>query len=266
MLERLLYRLAQTPHRERFVLKGAMLLATWFADPHRPTRDVDFLGFGDPEPNAMLAVFREVCAVAQDDGVVFDADALRVDRIRDALEYGGLRLRTLATVAGARVNVVVDIGFGDAIEPGLEELDLPVLLDLPSPRLRAYARETVIAEKFQAMVALGRANTRFKDFYDLWVLSRAYTFDDDRLARAIRATFERRNTEIPAEPPDALTRAFADDPLKRQQWTAFVEDLATGPLELATVTEELATFLMPHATSAKGLGPTSTNPAVRPTA
>lgn len=253
VLERLLYRLAQTPHRERFVLKGAILLTTWFADPHRPTRDVDFLGFGDPAPDAMLAVFREVCAVAQDDGVVFDADALRVDRIREALEYGGLRLRTLATVAGARVNVVVDIGFGDAIEPGLEELYLPVLLDLPSPRLRAYARETVIAEKFQAMVALGRANTRFKDFYDLWVLSRTYSFDDDRLARAIRATFERRDTEIPVEPPDALTRAFADDPLKRQQWTAFVEDLVAGPLDLRAVTTELADFLMPHAIRAQRL-------------
>jgi predicted nucleotidyltransferase component of viral defense system len=217
VLERLLYRLTRTPHRERFVLKGAMLLTTWFADPHRPTRDLDLLGFGDPAPEAMLAVFREVCAVTENDGVTFDGGALRIDRIREALEYGGLRLRTVATVAGARVNVVVDIGFGDAIEPGLEELDLPVLLDLPAPRLRAYARETVIAEKFQAIVALGRADTRFKDFYDLWLLSHTHTFDDDRLARAIQATFERRGTEIPVELPDALAPAFANDPLKRQQ-------------------------------------------------
>lgn len=253
VLERLLYRLTRTPHRERFVLKGAMLLTTWFADPHRPTRDLDLLGFGDPAPDAMLAVFREVCAVAENDGVTFDLDALRIDRIREALEYGGLRLRTVAAVAGARVNVVVDIGFGDAVEPGLEELDLPVLLDLPAPRLRAYARETVVAEKFQAIVALGRANTRFKDFYDLWVLLRAHTFDDDRLARAIRATFERRDTEIPLELPDALTSAFADDPLKRQQWAAFVEDLAAGPLDLGAVAADLAAFLMPHAAHARRL-------------
>lgn len=149
------------------------------------------------------------------------------------------------------VSVVVDIGFGDAIEPGIEELDLPVLLDLPSPRLRADARETVIAEKFQAMVALGRANTRFKDFYDLWMLSRTYRFDDDRLTRAIHATFERRDTQIPTEPPDALTRAFADDPLKRQQWTAFVQDLSAGRLDLGAVTDDLAAFLMPHAERAR---------------
>jgi len=253
VLERLLYRLTRTPHRERFVLKGAVLMTTWFVDPYRPTRDVDLLGFGDPAPDAMLAIFREVCAVPEDDGVTFDFDALRVERIREALEYGGLRLRTVASVAGAHVNVVVDIGFGDAIEPGIEELDLPVLLDLPSPRLRAYARETVIAEKFQAMVALGRANTRFKDFYDVWMLSRTYRFDDDRLARAIRATFERRDTQIPTEPPDALTRAFADDPLKRQQWTAFVEDLSAGRLDLRAVIDDLAAFLMPHAERARSI-------------
>lgn len=253
VLERLLYRLTRTPHRERFVLKGAMLLTTWFADPHRPTRDLDLLGFGDPAPEAMLAVFREVCAVAEDDGVTFDLEVLRIDRIRETLEYGGLRLRTVATIAGARVNVVVDIGFGDAIEPGLEELDLPVLLDLPAPRLRAYARETVIAEKFQAIVALGRANTRFKDFYDLWLLSHTHTFDDDRLARAIQATFERRGTEIPVELPDALTPAFANDPLKRQQWAAFVEDLAAGPLDLGAVAADLAAFLMLHAAGAHAL-------------
>jgi len=217
VLERLLYRLTLTPHAGRFVLKGAMLVTTWFPDPHRQTRDVDLLGFGNPAPDAMLAVFQDVCAIQMDDGVNIDAAGLRVDLIREALEYGGLCLRTTATVAGARANIVVDIGFGDAIEPGIEEVALPVLLDQPAPRLKVYARETVIAEKFQAMVALGLANTRYKDFYDLWVLSRAYTFEGDRLARAIRATFERRRTEIPATPPDALTPAFANDPLKHQQ-------------------------------------------------
>lgn len=143
----------------------------------------------------------------------------------------------------------------------MKDVDLPVLLDFPSPRLRAYARETVIAEKFQAVVALGRANTRFKDFYDLWVLSRTHTFDDERLARAIQATFDRRDTEIPAESPDALTRGFADDPLNDQQWTAFIQDLAAGPLNLGTVTSDLATFLMPHATRARALQGASAKPS-----
>jgi predicted nucleotidyltransferase component of viral defense system len=252
VLERLLHRLVQTQHHERFALKGAMLVTTWFDNPHRPTRDMDFLGFGDADPEAMLTIFREVCDVAADDGVEFDPAELRVDQIREELEYGGLRLRTIATVAGARVNVVIDIGFGDAIEPGLQEVELPVLLDQPAPRLQAYARETVIAEKFQAMVMLGRANSRLKDFYDIWILSRSYDFAGDRLARAIAATFERRKTSLPTELPDALTRTFAQDPLKQQQWEALLRDIAEQAASLEEVIRDLAAFLMPHVEQARG--------------
>jgi predicted nucleotidyltransferase component of viral defense system len=247
VLERVLYRLTQTPHRDQFALKGAVLVTTWFTDPHRPTRDVDFLGFGDSDPDAVLAVFREVCAVPLDDGVTIDPRTLRIDRIRDELEYGGLRLRALASVSGARVTVTIDIGFGDSVAPGLEELDLPVLLDFPAPRLRAYARETVIAEKFQAMVMLGRANSRMKDFYDVWVLSRTYDFDGPRLPAAIAATFDRRNTALPVDLPDALTPEFANDPAKQTQWRLFIADLTTQPGDLATVVSDLAAFLIPHA-------------------
>lgn len=183
VLERLLYRLSTTAHRDRFVLKGAMLLTTWFDDPARPTRDLDLLGFGDPDADAMLGIFREICAVPADDGVTFDIAALAIDRIREELAYGGLRIKTVATIDRARIPVVVDIGFGDAVEPGLDELDLPVLLDLPAPRLRVYARETVIAEKFQAIVMLGHANSRMKDYYDIWLLSRTHEFKGDGLAR-----------------------------------------------------------------------------------
>jgi predicted nucleotidyltransferase component of viral defense system len=254
-LERLLYRLSLTPHRDRFVLKGAMLVATWLDNPHRPTRDIDFLGFGDPSPEAMLNTFREICAVAVEDGIEFDTAALRVDQIREDLEYGGLRIRTIATIGGARTNVIIDVGFGDAVEPGTEETQLPALLDLPAPRLRAYARETVIAEKFQAMVMLGRANSRMKDYYDIWVLSRTHKFVDGRLARAIAATFARRQTAIPVELPDALTIAFAEDPVKLRQWDAFAIDIATLPGSLADVIDDLATFLMPHAAEARKIDP-----------
>lgn len=245
-LERFLYRLSISPHRDRFVLKGAMLVTTWFDDPHRPTRDVDLLGYGDPSPEPMLDIFREICRNDPDDGLAFSTEALRVDLIREELEYGGLRLRTIATLAGARINVVVDIGFGDAVEPGVEEIELPVLLDLPAPHLRAYARETVIAEKFQAMVALGLANSRMKDFYDIWVLSKSYEFDHARLARAIAATFARRGTPLPEKTPDALTPAFANDAAKLRQWTAFVRDLAVETPAFETVIDELAVFLMPQ--------------------
>ncbi|MBP6647593.1 MAG: nucleotidyl transferase AbiEii/AbiGii toxin family protein [Burkholderiaceae bacterium] len=249
--ERLLHRLSLSPHRSRFVLKGAMLMTTWFDDPHRPTRDVDFLGYGDSAPDAMLVTFREICAIEVNDGMVFDIDALRVELIREEIEYGGLRLRTTGALAGARITVTIDIGFGDAIEPGLDEVNLPVLLDLPQPRLRVYARETVIAEKFQAMVMLGLANSRMKDFYDVWILSRSYEFDDDRLPRAIAATFERRGTAIPLEAPVALTQPFAFDSSKQRQWAAFVRDLAIGIPALETVVTDLAAFLMPNAQRAR---------------
>ena len=248
--ERLLYRLSTTPHRDRFVLKGAMLMTTWFDDPHRPTRDVDFLGYGDPAPEPMLAVFREICAIEENDGIIFDVDALRVELIREELEYGGLRLRTTARLAGARITIVIDIGFGDAIEPGVEEISLPVLLDLPAPRLHAYARETVIAEKFQAMVALGLANSRMKDYYDIWMLSRSYVFSAERLSCAIAATFERRGTAIPEDLPDALTTAFCTYAIKQRQWEAFAKDLATEVPSLETIVTDLAGFLMAHARQA----------------
>lgn len=249
-LERLLFRLGRSSHADRFVLKGAMLLMSWFDDPHRGTRDLDLLGFGDPEPEPMLAAFREILAIDANDGVTFDVDALRLDRIREELEYGGLRLRTTASISGARVNLVIDIGFGDALEPGAEVLEYPTLLDFPAPRLRVYARETVIAEKFQAMVALGRTNSRMKDFYDIWILSRSFPFDGDRLSRAIAATFIRRRTPIPIELPDALTPAFAADEQKQRQWRAFVEDVALDPGDLAAVIRDIADFLMPHAMTA----------------
>jgi predicted nucleotidyltransferase component of viral defense system len=250
-LERLLYRLSVSPYRDRFVLKGAMLITTWFDDPHRATRDVDLLGYGDPSPEPMLATFREIACIAADDGLAFDTEGLRVDLIREDLEYGGLRLRTTAALAGARIGVVIDIGFGDAVEPGIEEIDLPVLLDLPAPHLRAYSRETVIAEKFQAMIAFGRANSRMKDFYDVWVLAKSYEFNGDRLAQAIAATFDRRRTPLPDALPDALTAEFARDEAKRRQWSAFSADLAiaTGPFE--DVIEDLATFLMPKVAQAR---------------
>jgi predicted nucleotidyltransferase component of viral defense system len=250
-LERLLYRLSSSKYRERFVLKGAMLMTNWVDDPYRPTRDLDLLGFGDSDPDAIIGVFHEICALKADDAVVFDIGGLTVDRIRDEAEYGGLRIKTTAIVDGAKVRVLVDIGFGDAIEPGLTEVELPVLLDQPAPRLRGYPYETVIAEKFQAMVRLGRANSRMKDFYDIWILAQSCEFDGDRLARAILATFARRTTEIPAEPPDALTQAFAQDKTKQQQWTAFLVDVAVTPGTLAEVVEDLTAFLMPHAEKAR---------------
>lgn len=252
-LERFLYRLSTSGHKDNFVLKGAMLVTTWLDNAHRPTRDVDLLGFGSSQADDILVVFQEICAIRADDGVTFDVDALRIDRSRENLAYGGLRVTTDAHIGGARIRVVIDIGFGDAIEPGLTEIELPVLLDAPAPKLRAYAMETVIAEKFQAMVDLGRVNTRMKDFYDIWFLAKTFVFDGDRLAMAMSATFKRRGTEIPHAVPDALSDFFAQDEQKRKQWTAFVTGILGQPVALEVVVKDLREFLMPHARAAKAI-------------
>lgn len=238
-LERLLHRLSLSPHRERFVLKGAMLLATWFDEPHRATRDVDLLGFGDAAEDSLLATFREIMAVEVDDGVSFDLKGLKIEAIREEVEYGGSRLRTTAALAGARIPITVDVGFGDAVEPGVEDIDLPVLLDMPSPHLRAYPPETVIAEKFHAMVVLGRANSRIKDYYDVWMLKGAFEIDPGRLRRAIAATFARRSTAIPVEVPDGLSDSFSTDPGKQRQWDAFARNLSGTTPEFRLVVSEL---------------------------
>lgn len=214
-LERLLYRLSLSDHRERYVLKGALLLTTWFDSPLRPTRDVDFLGFGDPSTNVLLARFREIAAIPADDGLIYDGASLAAELVREDQHYGGARLRTTAMLAGARIPIVIDVGFGDATEPGLEEIDLPVLLDMPVPHLLAYPLETVIAEKFEAMVKLGLANSRLKDYYDVWALLATRELDPARLASAIGATFNRRGTDLPSGTPDALTAAFAANDVRK---------------------------------------------------
>lgn len=168
----------------------------------------------------MLAVFREICAIAEDDGAAFDQ--------------------------GAPVRVVIEIGFGDAVEPGIAETEYPVLLDLLAPRLRTYSRETVVAEKFEALVKPGRANSRVKDFYDIWLLSREYRFEGDALARANAAAFARRKTQIPGEHPFALTSEFAADTAKQQLWTSFAQTIGAELPPLDEVVEELATFLEPR--------------------
>lgn len=252
-IERLLYRLSQSQHADRFVLKGATLLMTWFDEPFRGTQDLDLLGYGDPDPDAVLALFGDILAIEDQDGVQFDVAAARIDRIREEVAYGGVRIRTVAEIGGAQVPVSVDIGFGDATEPGAEDLDFPVMLDMPAPKLLGYARETVIAEKFQAMVALGHANTRLKDYYDIWILSRSFTFADDRLPQAIAATFARRGTPIPIDLPDALAANFTADDQKQQQWQVFIGGVALDPGSLSDVVESIAAFIMPQAGLAANL-------------
>lgn len=244
-LERLLYRLSVSAARDRFVLKGAMLFTAWLDQPFRPTGDLDLLGFGDDGAEQIAVTFCEIGAVrVADDGVAFDIEALTATAIREGAGYGGVRVRTTATIAGARVPVQVDIGFGDAITPGAIEIDYPTMLDGPLPRLRAYPVETVVAEKVEALVSLGLANTRMKDFYDLWLISHSFGFDGGVLNAAFRRTFDRRRSEVPADVPSGLSDAFASE--KNGQWRAFLsrERLSAVPGDFCTVVKQLRNFVL----------------------
>jgi len=247
-LERLMYRLSRSPHRERFVLKGAMLFSVWSDSPHRATRDLDLLGRGDHDVAALVTTFQKICRTSvEDDGVVFLGDSMTGEEIREGDEYQGVRLSFEARLGVARIPIQVDIGFGDAVLPKPELLDYPTLLDFPAPRLLAYSQETVIAEKFQSMVELGIANSRMKDFFDLWFLARQFDFNGDSLSKAIRGTFERRKTPLPTRPPLCLTVDFSGERNKQAQWNGFLKraGLDVQGLTLAQVLSQLETFLMP---------------------
>jgi hypothetical protein len=250
VIERLLYRLSVSKHRESFVLKGAMLFAIWQGALHRPTRDVDLLGFGERSERRLVEVFRELCEVpVEDDGLVFDAESVRAEEIRTTDDYGGLRVKLTGRMGQAVLRVQVDVGFGDAVTPPAGDALYPRLLEeLPQPNIRIYPRETVVAEKLEAIVKLGMLNTRFKDYFDLLYLSRTFDFGGVDLARAIAATFARRGTPIPpALPalPAGLTRAFAQDGVKQTQWAAFRRRLGglDSPESLAEVVAILVRFL-----------------------
>lgn len=221
--ERLLFRLASSSHAPRFVLKGAALFSIWAGKPHRATRDLDLLGFGESGEEHIREVFTDILSLeVVDDGVRFDIQTLTTGRIREEQEYKGVRLAFVARVMTARVPLQVDVGFGDVITPEATMLEFPPLLDFPAPWLRAYPRETVIAEKLEAMVKLGMVNTRMKDFYDIAILARDSVFDGEVLTGAIRATFKRRKTPVPKALPPALTSEFAEDPSKKSQWAGFL--------------------------------------------
>lgn len=247
-LERFMYRISRSPHRHRFVLKGAMLFTLWTEEPHRPTRDVDFLGYGDASATALRTTFLEICAQpVEEDGIRFDPDSVRVEPIRDDTEYGGMRVTLAGSLGGARVPIQVDLGLGDAVTPDPDEVAYPVLLDGPAPRLLTYPAETVVAEKFQAIVALGIANSRMKDYFDLWVMASRHEFDGPVLTRALKNTFERRHTDLPDGTPVGLREEFATDGQKKAQWQAFLRrisaDTKTNSPTLMDVCARLDLFL-----------------------
>lgn len=245
-IERFLYRLSGSPHAGTFVLKGATLFSVWTGAPHRTTKDVDLLGFGAPEEARIAAIMREVMtAEVEPDGLMFDVASIRVTSIRGDAEYDGLRVVCDVKLGTARIGLQVDIGFGDALALPADEVEVPTLLELPVPRLRAYRREQVIAEKLHALVDLGLVNTRMKDYFDIHALSRSFAFGGEDLARAIAATFARRRTPVPTDVPIGLSDEFATDPAKQRQWLAFVKRTgAKDAPSLSEVVRSVGPFLL----------------------
>jgi predicted nucleotidyltransferase component of viral defense system len=247
-IERLIYRLSQSKYRDDFILKGAMLFSLWAKVPYRSTGDLDLLGKGDPAPERIASIFRELCGLSvPDDGLDFDADSVAAEPTRAEDEYQGARVELNATLAGARLRIQIDVGFGDVVTPEAQAINYPTLLDFPEPHLRAYPPETVVAEKLEALVSLGMRNSRMKDFFDLWVMAKTFAFDGSVLADAVSATFARRQTAIPVETPIALTPEFSSDASKQAQWSAFLKrtSLAMAPEPLPELLAFVAGFAMP---------------------
>lgn len=241
-VERFLYRLGQSTYRDKFTLKGATLFTLWTGHTHRPTKDLDLLGHGSSSVIAEVeTTIRAICEIQEEDGIVFRSDSVEGTRIKEDDEYDGVRIKLLAELGGARIPMQIDIGFGDAVYPEPELASFPVLLLMEAPLIRAYPRESAIAEKFHAMVVLDIRNSRMKDFYDIWLMASTWTFQMASLRSAISITFERRGSPIPETTPFALTEAFLIDPQKKLQWNAFVSRLNPG--DKAPSLEEVGTVL-----------------------
>ncbi len=222
-LERMLYRLAVSEHRDSFLLKGALLFDLWYDVPRRPTRDNDLLGFGMAEIPHLIKVFEDLCAIQIEDGINFDSASITVEEIRKDANYSGTRVTVVGTIDGAKCTVKVDVGYGDAVTPAPEMATYPAMLeDMPAPELRVYPQYTVIAEKFEAIVALGMANSRMKDYFDLWVLLRNADLDQKILEQAVHATFKRRETALPTVIPLGLSDQFPQERTRIALWGAFV--------------------------------------------
>jgi hypothetical protein len=248
-LERILFRLSKSQYREVFILKGALLFEIWTKERYRPTRDADFLATGDNSPERFVQIFREISDTeVEDDGLRFDPKTVKAERIKQDADYEGVRVTFTAFLEKAHIPIQIDIGFGDTITPGPVQTDYPVLLDLPSPHLLAYPRETVVSEKLEALVKLGIANSRMKDFHDLYSLSTTFEFDGKTLAEAVRATFKQRGTQLPPDGvPLAFTPEFYEDENKVKQWNAFCNKNKpyVQQIEFGSIIARLTSFLVP---------------------
>lgn len=248
VVERFLARLVESEHRDRFILKGAMLYIPWNLDGKRTTMDLDLLGFGSPDPNGLSRVFQQICEIEiADDGLTFDKNTVTATPIREESVYDGVRVVIRVALGAMLIRLQVDVGFGDQIVPDPQPSEFPALLLEQGPVIRSYSPETVIAEKFNAMVVLGMANSRMKDYFDIWMLSRNFIIEGAVLQEAIRQTFAKRQTALPETEPIGLSDEFSSNESKRRQWQGFVRrqrKQGSSP-DLTEIVAAIRGFLMP---------------------
>ncbi|MEM0985112.1 MAG: nucleotidyl transferase AbiEii/AbiGii toxin family protein [Pseudomonadota bacterium] len=252
-LERLIYRLSVSQYQDQFVLKGGMLVTLWTTDPGRFTRDVDFLGHGKDDEQTLIDAFADILSIDANDGLVFDTAEITASEIREDQVYGGKRLKTTAHLGKTKIPITVDLGFGDALSDPAYEIEYASLLDFEPATIRAYSPATVMAEKFQAVVALGAANSRMKDFYDLWAIPEAADVEIDDLAMAVQRTFERRATRVPERRPDGLSDDFTTSALKMDQWAAYSEATDLEGVTLKDVADDIWLLMEPACEKAQKL-------------
>ena len=248
-MERFLFRLSVSPHADKLVLKGGLMLTAWRAPSTRPTKDIDFLAEMPNDVDSVVGVVKDICLQDVDlDGLTFDVDSIEGRVIKEDADYEGVRVTFLGYLQNARVNMQIDMGFGDVVVPGVAMLEYPTILDHDVPKLSGYSRETTVAEKFEAMVKLGQINSRIRDFFDIWLLLRQFDFEGPVLARAVQETFTNRGTAIKPDPV-SFTAEFATDPSKTLQWTGFLRKsrIDFAPDTLQEVVEATADFLRPVA-------------------
>jgi len=250
-IERFIYRLSKSPHADRFILKGALMFLAWCEPISRPTMDIDLLGKIENRLEVIIAAIRDACLIDVDaDGITFNAETIEAVRITQNADYEGVRVRVHCNLGNARVSLQIDIGFGDIIVPSPRMVSYPAILDFPAPELKGYTMESTIAEKFQAMVKLGVLNSRMKDFYDIWILSRAFDFKGEILAEAIEKTFENRHTPITLKAA-IFNASFGKDSIKNVQWQGFIRKtkLINAPESFEKVVAAVKRFLEPLAAS-----------------
>ncbi len=246
-MERFLYRFSCSKYKDKFILKGALMFTVWQISERRTTLDIDFLANYDNQVVTIEKVIKDICNVSViPDGLIFDAETVKGQRIKEEMEYEGVRVKFIGLLGRSRIPMQIDVGFGDIIYPSPKAIDYPVILDFPKPLLKGYPPESVVSEKFEAMIKLGFINSRMKDFYDIWLMIHRFNFNGLHLVEALKKTFKRRKTTLPRNKPFFAEEIYDEKSDRQTLWRAFLkkEGIKFAPEKLSDIARELEEFLI----------------------